>query len=102
MRIIDDTIIFKSANVYYYKEKSGLKPNTVRLIQEGSEVEEFIPWAYPPDWPHSPKRYIQIENVHDATICFSREVTDVSTIASLLGYRIFVISWKHPEKEERV
>ena len=46
MRIIDDTIEFKSTPENYFKERDNLKCNTVRRFDKWSEMREFSIFAY--------------------------------------------------------
>ena len=77
----NNVVQFKSMKVHYLKEKSGVKPNTMRFIE--------------PDDP----RFQLLQNgkchririvLSDGTECFDREITDYTEWS---GWAI--ISWRH-------
>ena len=80
----DPTVIFKSTNENYVKEESGIKPNTVRQIDsfDLKYVENSI--------------FIQIRHV-DTGEKFTRKITDLSFLGSILGKPFIVISWNPNE-----
>ncbi len=80
------TIIFRSTPAMYKKEESGVKPNTVRIL-DSCEVSQMIE-----KWEEL--KYIRIEERgHDRS--FTRELTDITEVGELLGKKIFVFSWRH-------
>jgi hypothetical protein len=81
MDVLDDTIFFKSIPAMYKKERSGEKPNTVRVIENDEivqHVEDF--------------HKINITNIH-TNENFTRTLEDVST-SLIKGTRIFIFSWR--------
>ena len=87
MKIIGDLVIFRSAEPFYSREKSGRKSNTERIVSD-----EEIKWIT----EHSPKvTDIRIEYFESSDEYFDRELTDISLISDLLGYNLVVFSWKH-------
>ncbi|MHC1571875.1 MAG: hypothetical protein ACXQTL_03905 [Methanosarcinales archaeon] len=88
MRIEGNTVIFQSMPSMYEKEESGVKPNTVRIL-DFCEVSQVIE-----NWKEL--TYIRIEEVgHDRS--FTRELTDITEVGELLGKEVFVFSWRHVE-----
>ena len=88
MRIEGNTVIFRSYPSMYEVEESGVKPNTVRILDfcETSQVIE--------NWDKL--THIRIEEVgHDRS--FTRELTDITELGELLGKDVFVFSWRHEE-----
>ncbi len=75
---------FKSIPIYYNKEKSGIKPNTVREEHELDERFALLRKEPHPQW-------IKIIN-RDTEEFFHRRITDVT-----IWNRLFIISWKHEE-----
>lgn len=77
---------FKSLPEFYFKEKRGLKPNTVREIDYRDErFTKLI---------EGKERYITIENTKTKE-CFTRFISDVSVHKNLM-----IISWVHSEGEK--
>jgi len=88
MRIEGNTVIFQSMPVMYEKEESGVKPNTVRILEFHEEVELMK--------ASERLTHIQIrESYHNSK--FIRELTDVSKIGELLGKSVYIFSWRHEE-----
>ena len=86
MRIEGNTVIFRSYPSMYEKEESGVKPNTVRIL-DFCEISQVIE-----NWKEL--KYIRIEEVgHDRS--FTRELTDITEVGELLGKEVFVFSWRH-------
>ena len=88
MRIEGNTVIFQSMPVMYEKEESGVKPNTVRILEFHEED----------DLMRAGERltHIQIrESYHKHR--FMRELTDISKIGEILGKSVYVFSWRHGE-----
>ena len=93
MRIEDDTVVFKSVEGYFEKEKDGRKPNTVRIL---SEYEAGIIYNM---WDAKRLSRIRIElRDQDKIDSFERELTDVTWAGSFLGYYIVVFSWRHKDE----
>jgi len=88
MRIEGNTVIFRSYPSMYEKEESGVKPNTVRIL-DFCEISQVIE-----NWKEL--KYIRIEEVgHDRS--FTRELTDITEVGELLGKSVYVFSWRHEE-----
>jgi len=86
MRMLDGIVIFHSVEPFYSREKSGVKPNTERIMS----FEEYV-WLL----KHEPKiTKIRIERFEMADDYFQRELTDISDVGTLLGNKIVVFSWK--------
>lgn len=82
MKIINNTIYCKTNNIYFDKEKLGVKPNTVRNIDE--DDREFILnniWTL---------KYVVVESLEDNSCSFSRNITDISFFDDYM-----IISWDH-------
>jgi len=88
--IKDKKIIFKSIPRYFQKEESGLKPNTVRIVDHSEyhailnmfkdgELEEIL--------------------IHKSASedHFCRKLTDISYVGSIAGKELVVFSWKHED-----
>lgn len=85
--MLDDLVILRSAEPYYNLEESGAKPNTERLM-----TAEEIEWLL----KHDPNvTAIRIEHFDNSDKFFERELTDISIVSELLGYKLVVLSWKH-------
>jgi len=80
------TIEFKSLHVNYIKEASGIKPNTVRIVdvEEDAEIQRNIKNI----------NYIRISDT-DTTICKSSFVAEIKDITkfSTHGLIIYIFSW---------
>jgi len=94
MRIEGSTIIFKSDEWFYLKEKHGVKPNTVRVLN----VDEYNKIM------KTGLKKIRIVHKQNPEEYFEREITDISDISPIVGACggkfIFIFSWKHEEGEE--
>ncbi len=89
MRIEGNTVIFQSMPVMYEKEESGVKPNTVRILDGLHEEVELMKAS-------ERLTHIQIrESYHKHR--FTRELTDISKIGEILGKSVYVFSWRHGE-----
>ena len=82
MRIEGDTIIFRSAAAWYEVEKSGEKPNTLRLL-DYHEVTEIAGTAL---------RKIRIERA-DGTETFTRPIGRIFNLEPLLGKTLVMVCW---------
>ncbi len=88
MKIQNNTVYFKSTSVNYWKEITGHKSNTIRLLTP-DENEEFISWV-----EYNKYKYITICRSDDTTKEFTRAISDITKIGELLGNTIYVISWR--------
>jgi hypothetical protein len=88
MHIINNTIHFKSDELNYAKEKSGIKNNTVRYIPINEVVEKIIP--------------VGMHNIINICITnnmtkefFTRKLTDISTMSIKTSINIvfYIFSW---------
>lgn len=79
---------FKSIPAMYEKEKSGIKPNTVRIIDE---FDDRFKRLY-----ENIETLITIENTHTKET-FTRKVRDVSVWNNLM-----IISWEHEDDSEHL
>ena len=87
MRIYN-TVVFRSTSKMYALEKSGKRPNTVRLLDR-DDVEDLLLGKSEPS-------YIVIRNSVTEQQ-FERELTNISVIGELCGKTIVVFSWRHEE-----
>ncbi len=87
MRIEGNTVIFRSMPSMYEKEESGVKPNTVRILDD----DEALPIMTMGD----NLTHIRIEMWKGKG--FTRELTDISVAGRLLGKTIYIFSWRHVE-----
>lgn len=78
-----NTVEFKSSPEFFVKERDGLKPNTVRIIEYSDE--RFL------RLDSGDVKFIRVFNT-ETNECFDREITDYS---EWKGFAI--ISWKHPK-----
>jgi len=92
MRIEGDTIIFKSVDTYFVKEKDGRKPNTVRILDE---YESGIVYNR---WYSGSLKKIRIELItSESPDSFERELTDITWCGSAFGRDYVIFSWRHEE-----
>ncbi|MCK4268974.1 MAG: hypothetical protein KAW93_00675 [Methanogenium sp.] len=78
MKIEGDNIFFKSRDPFYQKEWRGLKPNTIRSIDPKLDLSDL--------------KHITI--VHkDTDAHFTRVLTDISVVGSVLERELVVFSW---------
>jgi len=82
MRIEGDTIIFRSAPNWYEVEKSGEKPNTLRLL-DWHEVTEIA---------GTDLRKVRIEK-NDGKESFTRPVGRIFNLEPLLGKTLVMVCW---------
>ncbi|MHC1571566.1 MAG: hypothetical protein ACXQTL_02220 [Methanosarcinales archaeon] len=91
MKIEGDTVIFKSEPQYFYKEESGLKRNTVKILNTAEHKTLLMA---------QPSR-IRIVNTCEPQEYFEHELTDLSNISTLFEVCedrfVFVFSWRHEE-----
>jgi len=96
MKIVDDnTVVFKSEPYFYELEERGLKPNTVRLLDE-EDARLFDEWMMDVD----EIQYIEIRNKRYSQEWFRRKLTDVSIIGEICGKYLVVFSWRHEGEVE--
>ena len=78
------SVEFKSTDEFYKKEKSGIKPTTVRVVDafelRYAEVAIFITIIDTATGDH-----------------FTRKITDLSLLGNVLGKPLIVISWNPNE-----
>jgi len=78
LNIEGNTITFKSDVVYFNKERSGLKSNTARFVDVGSNLSNVV----------------FIKMVHsESGAFFTRTKTDISSVGQVLGKELFIFSW---------
>jgi hypothetical protein len=81
---------FKSLPMFFFKEKDGAKPNTIRLVDYSDERFKALLGISPP-------KYIRITNSESPKWTFKRKITDISTW-EVGGLKVAIISWKHEGK----
>jgi hypothetical protein len=84
MKIVGNSVYFKSILPMFIKEKSGSKNNTVRIVS----VEEFGKLTS----SFYKTQKINITNTETGE-WFRRNITDITSLGSFLDQRIIVISW---------
>ncbi len=89
MRITHNTIFFKSGDDFYFKEKSGIKPNTVRTFNDMDELKQMIEFQKETE---EEVKYIEIRNRLSPHLWFKRQIRDISVIPREW---IWIISWFH-------
>ena len=87
MKIERDTIFFHSAEPYYTKELTGIKPNTIRSLPN-MEMLDFLQ-------EKERLKKINIALKHDPRNSFERVLTDITEWEGLI-----IFSWRH-ENEQR-
>ena len=80
-------VSYKSEGKYYFKEKEGLKPNTVRLVDYSDERFKILITHAARTAPYT--GYIKICLVGAEEEFFIREIEDISIYNELV-----IISWK--------
>ena len=91
MRIEGDTIFFKTGPEWYFAEKNGLKPFTIRLVTE-AEWDDIKCW-----WNGAGlHKNIQISSTFSGD-GFNRPVELIGVCMEGLGQRLIFISWRHSE-----
>jgi len=91
MNVINDTIYFKSTDEFYFKEKKGIKPNTVRCPINYGDASYII------DFKQRIKNetlFIQIANSINPHLTFKRTIRDISKVPNST---FWVFSWFHDE-----
>ena len=79
------TIEFKSVREYFRKEMQGLKPNTIRKVDDDVRFDLLRDF-----WRGNINQLnIRIVSVENPDESFSREITDVSVMGDY-----YIISWK--------
>jgi len=87
-----EMIIFNSTDEYYFKEESGIKPNTVRMAYNKEEkdiLEDFYISI------RNNCRYIEIHNKTSPHLFFQRMIRDISKM--MIPFTedcIYIFSWK--------
>jgi hypothetical protein len=84
MNIEGDTLVFRSAPEWYEIERSGKKPNTVRLL-DWDEVEAVA---------KTDIKHIRIEHAGTKGTCFTRDVLGLWNLGGVLGKTLFMACWK--------
>jgi hypothetical protein len=87
MKLKNKTVIFRSNNKLYPLEKSGIKPNTVRILTS-IESQKLI---------HTQPKHIRIDCEADS---FTRKIIDITNITAIFrdyiqSDMVYVISWEH-------
>ena len=89
MRTDEKNVIFSSCPDYFEKEKSGIKPNTVRQLNDG-EYNMLKLW-----FKSRPHHHIIIKST-ESKAHFHRTITDMSHLGYSLGLHLIIISWALP------
>ena len=91
MKIQGDTIIFKSDDENYYKEKDGIKPNTVRFVYQKEEILLMVNFY---NECKEEIKYIEIHNRTSPHLYFRRRIRDITWYGDRF---VYIISWFHEE-----
>jgi len=92
MKIEGDTIVFRSINPHFAKEKDGRRPNTVRILSDKETLNVLKLWN-----SHKLKK-IRIELADfKKSDSFERELTDISLTGDSFGKIPVFFSWRHEE-----
>ncbi|MCK5333489.1 MAG: hypothetical protein KAJ24_03175 [Candidatus Aenigmarchaeota archaeon] len=83
MKIVGETVEFRSGEGFFEKELSGRKPNTERILS-GPDRYDIMSCSE-----------IKIIFTSNPKNSFTRKITDISVVGELLGKYFVVISWKH-------
>jgi hypothetical protein len=85
MRVADDgtTIIFRSTSEWFELERSGLKPNTIRLLDKAEYDLLTI----------ADCRKVRIAHVDDAYPPFTRDITFAGRLDWVLGKVLYMVCW---------
>jgi hypothetical protein len=94
MKIDGNKIIFKSIDDFYFKELAGIKPNTVRFVEDSDEMLAIADFAADLE---SETKYIEIHNKISPHLYFKRCIRDISEIYRLPTMRVWIFSWFHEE-----
>ena len=92
MKIEQDTIVFKSTNEFFQKEKDGRKPNTVRFLDKNELFFALKLWNC-----GTLKRIRIVLDDAERSDSFERELTDVTWAGGLLGKNLVIFSWADNE-----
>ena len=88
MKIEGDTIVFKSTNDNFCKEKSGIKPYTIRRLSLWSEMMSFEQLYF--SWKYNIWQQPQIKIINtDRNEEFTKTISDISQFEGL-----WIISWR--------
>lgn len=90
MEINGNTIIFKSDNETYFKEKVGIKPNTVRIIYILKELEGIVNFY---GTLRDEVKYIEVHNSIYPHLFFKRQIRDITWFFD--DRMVWIISWFH-------
>lgn len=94
MRIEGNTIFFKSIDDFYFKEKAGIKPNTVRFVDDSDEMKAVANFAADME---SETLYIEVCNKLSPNLSFKRTLRDISEVYRTSQMRVWLFSWFHDE-----
>lgn len=97
-----DIVTFKSDGYFYRLEKSGLKPNTVRLLTK-EERRQIKPDEDTYEVEHIKRIRIETnrtlgQSKRKELEPFERKLTSIEQIGELLGRYLYVFSWRHEEE----
>ena len=85
MRTYHDTIIFRSTSEWYELERTGAKPNTVRLIDK-SEYDQLTTYNY---------RRVRIECTDgNEDKGFTRDIVWAGRLDWVLGKVLYMVCWR--------
>lgn len=91
MRIERDVVAFNTTHQFYYREKDGSKPYTIRLLtfEEYSDLAEANPSK------------IRIEHLAiPKSQHFTRTILSRLILGNMLGHNLVGIAWIHEEDKE--
>ena len=88
MKINSHKIEFKTNEDIYFREKAGLKPNTVRFMNEPSELKEMK--EFHDNFEKTCCGRITIVNAQKPHMKFTRQISDITQFP---GMPLFIISW---------
>jgi hypothetical protein len=78
-----NTICFQSYPEFYFKEKTGIKNNTVRLNPTANQINNIMDW-----WNTIDTKYVKIVNSENKE-SFSRKLLDITEYMNVI-----VFTWK--------
>lgn len=93
MKMENNTIFVKSEGHFFRLEKSGKKPNTVRIMGY-EEYTKTVNVEAPINKIHITKKCLE----NDPQDSFERTLTDISHVGEVLGQVMMVFSWRHEEE----
>jgi hypothetical protein len=76
-------LVFKSEPLFFFKERDGSKPNTIREVKDKDDYRLHL-------LEHGNPKKIKIINAGNPKMFFTRKITDISYWNGL-----WIISWKH-------